>query len=278
MLRRLFTILAALSLLLCVAACVLWTWSRRGGSGRLLGVDRFQDRCFVRLDSGVLTVLRPPPPDPQSTGARAVADLLRDGTVVIGFRRPNGSYSDGTGPADQPFLWSDVLAISRLTPPANADRSLLDALDDPERFLMAHVELTRRHELARIRLAKVVVAPRGEGKEPQVTATVNGARVTNRRSGPYHRARAVLADASQMPGIRAYWHGKLGRRLVAVPYWALVLGAAALPALWLGLTVRRSILGRSRRRAGLCGVCGYDLRATPGRCPECGALAEGKGP
>jgi hypothetical protein len=56
------------------------------------------------------------------------------------------------------------------------------------------------------------------------------------------------------------------------PHWFLVLLLAVPPALAaLGWQRRR----RQRRRLGPdarpCPICGYDLRATPGRCPECGA-------
>jgi hypothetical protein len=51
--------------------------------------------------------------------------------------------------------------------------------------------------------------------------------------------------------------------------WAPLLTTGVFPALWLLLWVRR----RSRTPAGCCPNCGYDLRATPDRCPECGAVS-----
>jgi hypothetical protein len=53
------------------------------------------------------------------------------------------------------------------------------------------------------------------------------------------------------------------------PHWFCALIFAVLPAVRL-----RSILRvRRRNRVGRCPCCGYDLCATPDRCPECGRLA-----
>lgn len=58
-------------------------------------------------------------------------------------------------------------------------------------------------------------------------------------------------------------------RRVSAPWWSIMVACALLPV---RSGVRRI---RASRRAGsmLCRVCGYDLRATPERCPECGTVA-----
>jgi hypothetical protein len=57
--------------------------------------------------------------------------------------------------------------------------------------------------------------------------------------------------------------------MVTIPFWFLAAASGVLPAHW---SIRHS-----RRRghiAGRCSNCGYDLRATPDRCPECGKIPD----
>ena len=51
--------------------------------------------------------------------------------------------------------------------------------------------------------------------------------------------------------------------------WPLLLLTALGPTWWLLIYHRRAV-ERQRRVAGLCPRCGYDLRASSDRCPECG--------
>ncbi|HQY89020.1 MAG TPA: hypothetical protein PK402_10195, partial [Tepidisphaeraceae bacterium] len=58
---------------------------------------------------------------------------------------------------------------------------------------------------------------------------------------------------------------------IVAPFWSLATLTAILPL----IVIHRKI--RSRHRDPFaCPTCGYDLRATPDRCPECGAVASQK--
>lgn len=72
------------------------------------------------------------------------------------------------------------------------------------------------------------------------------------------------------------------QHILTVPYWFVALLLAVLPFIW----VRRQRRLARRRRHNLCLNCGYDLRASHDRCPECGmpippsarALADNESP
>lgn len=57
-----------------------------------------------------------------------------------------------------------------------------------------------------------------------------------------------------------------------VSWWLVV---AMLPPLFYMPRVVRAYREASRREGNFCVHCGYDLRATPARCPECGRVPDG---
>lgn len=51
--------------------------------------------------------------------------------------------------------------------------------------------------------------------------------------------------------------------VIKLPHWSMALLFSLMPTSWL-------FVRRSRSPAGCCQSCGYNLRASPNRCPECG--------
>jgi hypothetical protein len=58
-------------------------------------------------------------------------------------------------------------------------------------------------------------------------------------------------------------------KIIVVPFW-MVLLVIGMP---LGRRVYGVIVKFRRKREGCCATCGYDMRASGNRCPECGAVS-----
>ena len=69
-------------------------------------------------------------------------------------------------------------------------------------------------------------------------------------------------------GIRIY--NEAGAKLLHISFWLPGLLGGTVGAIAGCLLIRQWMMGPEK---GLCPSCGYDLRASPGRCPECGVAA-----
>jgi len=79
----------------------------------------------------------------------------------------------------------------------------------------------------------------------------------------------VALDRLRFGATKSYRYGGHNQALV-VPYWFVCLVTFPLPLAWARVKMSH------RRLPGTCRVCGYDLRATRERCPECGTIADAR--
>lgn len=200
--RHLLTICAALSLLLCVAVCVLWA---RGRSGSDMAAWRY-DRYL-----------------PDGSAASNQVYLTSDQRLWL-----NVNWGQ-VGPYNGQLVWGYYI---------NADQS------------GGRPRLTFRH------------AP----YDP--VNTFLGLRV-NRDAGTSGWGPLRWQTGSRSRPKDGDDHRSIG---IGVSHWLAALLLLVAPMLWLN----RFCKARRARRLGLCPACGYDLRASPQRCPECGLAASAK--
>jgi hypothetical protein len=280
MLRHLLTLL---SLLLCVATCVLWVRSYRNYD-HITWMAR-EGRHTLRSDQGAFGLFVQPRRAANANYTRVAQILKHDPTWFIQGKAAPGLFFPGPDRmVSLECTWlhagfdffHDRVGRGSLD---DAFAPLLDGLENKETFVRAHVALTETYGTE----SDVTFEMPWIRKNENCIAKVDGLRVTlhsHRRSvergeRAFHLASAT-ADPTQLAFIRDQWHRRLDESRISISYGTVVFLLAIVAFALNSGRLLRLIQGRVWSASKRCSKCGYDLRATPERCPECGTVPSGK--
>jgi hypothetical protein len=240
--RWLFNFAAAVSLLLCIALVVLGIRSFwKVGS---LAIDhRGGTRFWVDVERGQLELWKQRRLDP-ATGPAGLL-VIETGTVPAG----------PTNGRPQNVITESVLGFgAKALPQASRDAAVASLVSRRRQADMLRDEVVSRDKFVRY-------------AQSQSQGTSN-ATIEQRQQSANSIRSAAQRFQSAADQLAALPYTDLQ---VTAPMWALVAMTLILPMVWV-IRWRRQ---RVRAMFGMCAVCGYDLRATPNRCPECGEIPEG---
>jgi hypothetical protein len=258
--RVIFAGVTLASALLCAGVIALWLPGYHE-----IAIRTSSGRYAICSAGGRLHLIGPPRATAVDVSPEAQDATSRLTNLDIDW--PRGKPIEGTPAAALEAIDSPVLTVLR-------------ALDDPKKFGAAAVLLGRKHTGRHDRHwggYHNVDIHISSGDVEIYDVRLDDAEPNDADSFPFvvapgNSPNRCRLNADELPRERSNLHQRFDRMIVVVPDGWIVAALLILPVRYLILKLR----SQKHFGPGRCAQCGYDIRATPQRCPECGTATTGR--